>query len=106
ASGDRTMARLLIEALRRSGHEVAVAAALRSRDGAGDPLRQARLCDLGRRLAARFVRHCARVPAARPDLWFTYHLYYEAPDWLGPRVADALAIPYVVAEASVAAKRS
>jgi len=106
ASGDRTMARLLIEALRRSGHEVAVAAALRSRDGAGDPLRQARLCDLGRRLAARFVRHCARVPAARPDLWFTYHLYYKAPDWLGPRVADALAIPYVVAEASVAAKRS
>jgi glycosyltransferase involved in cell wall biosynthesis len=106
ASGDRTMARLLIEALRRSGHEVAVAAALRSRDGTGDPVRQARLRDLGGRLAARFVRHSARVPAARPDLWFTYHLYYKAPDWLGPRVADALAIPYVVAEASVAGKRS
>jgi hypothetical protein len=39
ASGDRTMARLLIEALRRSGHEVAVAAALRSRDGTGAPVR-------------------------------------------------------------------
>jgi glycosyltransferase involved in cell wall biosynthesis len=106
ASGDRTMARLLIEALRSAGHEVAVAAALRSRDGAGDPARQARLRDLGSRLADRFVRHSARVPAARPDLWFTYHLYYKAPDWLGPRVAEALAIPYVVAEASVAGKRS
>jgi glycogen synthase len=38
-------------------------------------------------------------------VWFTYHLYYKAPDWLGPAVADALGIPYVVAEASLAGKR-
>ena len=36
----------------------------------------------------------------------TYHLYYKAPDWIGPRVASHLAIPYVVVEASVAAKRA
>ena len=42
----------------------------------------------------------------RPRLWFTYHLYYKAPDWIGPRVADALRIPYVVAEASRAGKRA
>ncbi len=46
-----------------------------------------------------------RDPAAAPDLWFTYHLYYKAPDWLGPVVSAALDIPYVVAEASSAPKR-
>ncbi|MGU9958328.1 MAG: hypothetical protein ACNYPI_12195 [Arenicellales bacterium WSBS_2016_MAG_OTU3] len=20
----------------------------------------------------------------KPDLWFTYHAYHKAPDWLGP----------------------
>jgi len=29
----------------------------------------------------------------RPQLWFTYHLYYKAPDWLGPAVAEALGPP-------------
>jgi glycosyltransferase involved in cell wall biosynthesis len=106
ASGDRTMARLQIAALRRAGHDVDIAAALRSRDGAGDPAYQARVRNIGQRLAARFLRRCAGDPARRPDLWFTYHLYYKAPDWLGPPVAEALAIPYVVAEASVAGKRS
>ncbi len=105
ASGDRTMARLLIAALRRAGHEVEIAAWLRSRDGDGDPDYQERVRDAGLQLAERFVRRCRCGPAPRPDLWFTYHLYYKAPDWLGPRVADALAIPYVVAEASVAEKR-
>lgn len=44
--------------------------------------------------------------APRPDLWMTYHLYYKAPDWLGPAVCRALGLPYVVAEASFAAKRA
>jgi glycosyltransferase involved in cell wall biosynthesis len=105
ASGDRTMARLLVAALRRAGHAVDIAATLRSRDGDGDPDRQVQLRGMGTRLAERFLRRCARDPARRPDLWFTYHLYYKAPDWLGPRVADTLAIPYVVAEASLAGKR-
>jgi len=38
-------------------------------------------------------------------VWFTYHLHHKAPDWLGPAVSQALDIPYVVAEASVAAKQ-
>jgi len=106
-SGDRRMARLLIDALRRSGHEVEIAARFRSWDGAGDASRQERLQRLGGRLAARLIRrYRARPQAARPDLWFTYHLYYKAPDWLGPAVAEALAIPYAVAEASHAPKRA
>ena len=106
-SGDRRLARLLIDALRHGGHEVELAAVFRSREGAGDGARQDRLQQLGEMLAARLIRrYRARPPTARPALWFTYHLYYKAPDWLGPAVADALAIPYVVAEASHAPKRA
>src|SRR5207253_3245673 len=35
-----------------------------------------------------------------------YHLYYKAPDGLGPAIAAALDIPYVVAEASHAPKQA
>jgi len=105
ASGDRTMARLLIAALQQGGHRVDIASILRSRDGTGNADRQERLRRLGLELAERFIRRCRVDPARRPALWFTYHLYYKAPDWLGPRVAEALGIPYVVAEASLAEKR-
>jgi len=99
-SGDRLMARLLIQALRLAGHEVRIMSRLRSRDGTGDPVRQARLAALGRRLADRIPRTEA------PDLWFTYHLYHKAPDLIGPAAADRLGIPYVVAEASFAPKQA
>lgn len=102
-SGDRTVARGLIDALRLAGHGVVVPSRFRSHDR-GDPARQARLQALGGRLAERLLRQ-GRVAKPRIDLWFTYHLYHKAPDWLGPRVATALGVPYVVAEASVAGKQ-
>ena len=105
-SGDRRMARLLMAALAAAGHEPILAARLRSREGSGDHERQARLRALGTRLADRYLRRVAARPSLRPDLWLTYHVYYKAPDWIGPRVASALRIPYVVAEASLAEKRS
>jgi glycosyltransferase involved in cell wall biosynthesis len=101
-SGDRRMGRLLIAALRLAGHEVEVASRLRSRDGAGNAGRQLRLAGLGARLAARYLHRSGPMP----DLWFTYHLYDKAPDHLGPAVAAALGIPYVVAEASLAPSRA
>jgi glycosyltransferase involved in cell wall biosynthesis len=104
-SGDRRVARLLMAALAAAGHEPILAARLRSRDGSGDRERQARLRALGGRLAERYLRQVAARPSLRPDLWLTYHLYYKAPDWIGPGVAAALRIPYVVAEASLAEKR-
>jgi len=104
-SGDREMARLFVAALTRAGCVVELASRFSSFD-AGDPGRQRRLAATGARLAARLVRRYARRPLhERPSLWFTYHLYHKAPDWLGPVVARALAIPYVVAEASHAPKR-
>ncbi|MBL8669515.1 MAG: glycosyltransferase family 4 protein [Alphaproteobacteria bacterium] len=106
-SGDRRMGRMLLAALRLAGHDVEFASRLRSRDGAGDRARQERLRAEGAAIATALVRsYRTRPPALRPQLWFTYHLYYKAPDWIGPQVAQALGIPYVVAEASVAAKRA
>lgn len=106
-SGDRRMARLLIAAMEQAGHEVELANRLRSRDGDGNPQRQARLAKIAKGRADRLLRRYAGLPdQAVPDLWFTYHLYYKAPDHIGPRVAAGLGIPYVVAEASVANKRA
>jgi len=105
-SGDRRMARVLMQAWEQAGHTVELASFFRSYDG-GDAGRQKRLKSLGERLAARLIRrYLARPAKHRPDAWFTYHLYHKAPDWLGPRVSAALGIPYLVAEASSAPKQA
>ena len=105
-SGDRAIARLFFEAFQQAGHDVELVSEFRSRESRGDVDHQRRLRNLGERLAVRLIRQLQKRPrAARPDVWFTYHLYYKAPDWLGPTVARALGIPYVVAEASFAPKR-
>ena len=110
-SGDRTLARLLYAALRRAGAsrgwEVEVASRFRSFEGAGDAARQARLREVGARFADRLMRRYRNRPVdLRPRLWFTYHLYHKAPDWLGPAISERLGIPYVVAEASHAPKQA
>ncbi len=102
-SGDRRLARLLIDALRLAGHDVFLASRFRARDDGSIPGRAARLAAIGARLAARLGDRLARDP---PDLWFTYHLYYKAPDYLGPTLARRFGIPYAVAEASIAGKRA
>jgi glycosyltransferase involved in cell wall biosynthesis len=104
ASGDRTVARGLIAALRLAGHEVEVASDFRSFND-GDAERQERVRDEGKRLAERYIRKSKSSPT-RPDVWFSYHLYHKAPDWIGPAVASKLGIPYVVAEASYAPKQA
>ena len=106
-SGDRRMARLLIDAFECAGHEVELASRLRSWSGSPDPARQARLALIGQGLALRLLRRYGkRPPEDLPRAWLTYHLYYKAPDHIGPLVAAALGIPYLVAEASVANKRA
>ncbi|MCP5363809.1 MAG: glycosyltransferase family 4 protein [Hyphomicrobiales bacterium] len=106
-SGDREMGRLLGVALQRAGFHVEIASRFRSFDGHGDHQRQIRIQRLGQRLAHRLVRYYQHgASEARPRLWFTYHVYHKAPDWLGPHVSRALGIPYVIAEASHAPKQS
>lgn len=106
-SGDRRMSRLLMEALQRGGHQVQVASKFSSREGSGNTVRQQRLRDMGVTTATRLVQRAEMLrPELKPDLWFTYHLYHKAPDWIGPGFAKLLGIPYVVAEASVAPKQA
>jgi len=106
-SGDRRMARLLIEAWELAGHRVEIASRLASRNATASPRRRAEIAEAARREQGRLLALLGARPAAeRPEAWFTYHLYYKAPDWLGPAVAKQLGIPYLVAEASVAGKRA
>lgn len=106
-SGDRTMARLLMKALDRAGYSPQLASELRTLDRAGDPQQQDLLRQQSLEEASRLIEHYRSLPEqSRPCLWFTYHVYYKAPDWIGPRVAQALNIPYAVAEGSRAAKRA
>ncbi len=101
------MARLLLRALVLAGFAPAVASGLRSYEPDGDEGRQRALREAGRAEATRLLALYRAAPAAaRPRLWFTYHCYYKAPDWIGPAVADGLGIPYVVAEGSRAKKRA
>ncbi len=105
-SGDRRVAQLFFRALEEAGHAPFLASRLRSYDGAGDLGRQARLKGVGASLARALESRWRRRPREAPQLWFTYHLYHKAPDHLGPFLAEAFAIPYVVAEASFAGKRA
>lgn len=106
-SGDRRVAGLLMDALELVAEHVELVSTFRSFDADGDAARQDALRSQGEALAQRMVTQWRAGPQAlRPDLWFTYHVYYKAPDWLGPAVSAALGIPYVIAEASYAEKRA
>ena len=101
------MARLLMKALDRAGVSPQLASELRTLDKAGDPQCQETIRQQSLEEASRLIEHYRALPEqSRPCLWFTYHVYYKAPDWIGPRVAQALNIPYAVAEGSRAAKRA
>ncbi|MFT7682989.1 MAG: glycosyltransferase involved in cell wall biosynthesis [Moritella dasanensis] len=104
-SGDRKIARLFICALEQAGYHVELASQLRSFDKAGDELRQQRLIDLAKKEAGRIMRRWQQQ-GFTPQAWFTYHLYYKAPDLIGPIICQTLNIPYIVAEASWAEKRT
>ncbi|WP_029059790.1 glycosyltransferase family 4 protein [Stappia stellulata] len=103
-SGDRTMGRLILRALQEGGHDVSVATRFRAwrKDGGVDM--QVALEAEARRDAGRIARNW-RAAGTPPDAFLTYHLYHKAPDWIGPALADAFDIPYVVIEASRAPKR-
>jgi glycosyltransferase involved in cell wall biosynthesis len=96
-----------MDALERVAEHTELVSTFRSFDGDGDVARQEALREQGQALAERLAGQWrAAPPALRPTLWFTYHVYYKAPDWLGPAVSAALGIPYVIAEASYAEKRA
>lgn len=103
-SGDRRMARQLVTLLERLGHRVAIVPAERSF------MREPSEAELVANQAAaqEVIEQLARAwqePAVRPDLFFTYHCHYRAPDLIGPALVERFALPYLLAEASDAPKR-
>ena len=105
-SGDRRIAQLLIEALSLTGWEVEIASELRAWEGKGELARQREIKVHGQQIAAQLIAQYRSLPAAQqPRCWFTYHPYHKAPDWIGTAVSDALNIPYIIAEASIAQKQ-
>ena len=104
-SGAQQMARLFVRALEGAGIDVHIPVLPTTYDGKGDAIVQA---DARRRsddAASLLLAQIERGDIAKPDLWFSYHVYYKSPDWIGPKVARALSIPYVIAEGSHAPKR-
>lgn len=104
-SGDRQMARLLVEALRLSGHEVEVISTVRSYLSEPDPAEEARRDDRARAEVDRVAARWARDGSA-PDLLFAYHPFYKAPDLIAHPLAARFGRPYATAEGSHAAKRA
>lgn len=102
-SGDRKIARLLMHALDRGGWETRLASRLRTHQREGNPAAQDMLFQEAERITQKLLAEYARTGA--PALWFTYHCYYKAPDLIGPNIARALGIPYVVAEGYRSRKR-
>src|SRR3954462_14219396 len=101
-AGDRQIARLFVEALRQGGHQPFVASRLRSFDGAGETRHQARIGALGERPAKRLVKRWRERPETAPELWFTYHLYYKAPDWLRPAAPPGARVSFFCARSACA----
>ncbi len=103
-SGDRLMARLLMQAMQLAGYEVEVVSELRSflrqpDDGEAEAL--ARDAEQERQRISTLWQE-----TSPPDLWFCYHPYYKALDLLGPQLSRLFAMPYVTAEASYSPKRN
>lgn len=93
------MARALIKGMEYAGHEVNVVSQLRSfsKTPHTNELRAAAEHKAGEIIS--------RWGADRPDLWFSYHPYYKAPDFVALAVLKTLDIPVFTAEASLATRR-
>ena len=101
-SGDRTIALNLMRVIQGGGATLELVSDLRMREFDGNAARQAQLAQEAEREVARLIPYLRDKGA---DLWVTYHNYYKAPDLIGPAVADALNLPYVIIEATRARKR-
>lgn len=106
ASGVQRMASLMRRALDVAGIEVSSPNLPRTYEGKGDADVQQRLRAESERVASDLVARIQGGAVTRPDLWFSYHVYYKSPDWIGPSVSRGLGIPYLIAEGSHAPKRA
>jgi len=103
-SGDRTMGRLFVQALKVGGHEVDIVSSFRSWTKTANEEVQRAIRDDAWREADRIAENWEQS-GSKPDIFLTYHLYHKAPDWIGPRLAERFDLPYAILEASRAPKR-
>lgn len=105
ASGDRAIARSLYQLMFDAGYEVNLASELRTWTNQGE---QEQKCILDASLieANRLLKDYNENPSKKPDIWFTYHCYHKAPDWIGQIISKALKIPYIIAEMSISPKQA
>lgn len=99
-SGDREIARLMVRALEGAGYNVEIASRYiayqkRPSKDVFCERKHGALNELAR-LRTEWKRKSANE---RPKLWFTYHPYCKAVDWIGPAMAEEFGIAYVTAEA-------
>jgi len=104
-SGDRLIARQFLRLLGQLGFDVDIPSVLRTRCETPETLPDILAA------AKAEVERCLGEELARPardraDLVFTYHNYYKAPDLIGPALAHALGIPYILAESSRSPRRA
>jgi len=85
------------------GHEVEVVSRLRTALRSLDETSRLRTYAKAQIQAICLIQRYRRR-RVRPDLWITYHPYAKAPDLLGPLVAMALELPYVVIDGTIAYK--
>jgi glycosyltransferase involved in cell wall biosynthesis len=102
ASGDREIARKVMQALRTCGYAPELASRLSTWRRRFDPGEAVRLERRAAVVAAALVHRYRRRPgAARPSFWMSYQNYYRCPDLLGPVVATALDVPYVLVDTAL-----
>lgn len=102
ASGDSHIALALMNALRDLGFEPELASGMLTWRRAFDPGVATRLERIAAIRVETLVRRYRRRPVERrPRFWMTYQNYHRCPDLLGPAVATALDLPYVLVDAAV-----
>jgi len=105
ASGDREIARGLLDALRRCGFEPGLASRLSTWRREFEPGVAERLDRAAAVVVQTLIRRFrGRPPTRRPRFWMTYQNYHRCPDLLGPAVASALEIPYVLVDTAVSTR--
>lgn len=106
ASGVQRMGMLMRQALRVAGIDVHTPRLPRAYEGKGDAAAQRNIRQRAEDAASALLGAIQEGSEPKPDLWFSYHVYYKSPDWIGPKVAQTLGIPYLIAEGSHAPKRA
>lgn len=97
-SGDQVIARGILDFFRKKNHTVRNASYLRSRWIFWKPWLWPRILIEQRRIEKKIIR-------SKPNLWFTYHTYYKAPDLLGPAICNRTNLPYVIFQGIFSTKR-